>query len=79
MKGIVRCSPERLGPLAVLAAATLLVAGVAGASASTPTGGSLKFWATPTTSGADNLKTYALVMAAYPSAAEGNAVRPISA
>jgi len=55
MKGIVRCSPERLGPLAVLAAATLLVAGVAGASASTPTGGSLKFWATPTTAGANNL------------------------
>ena len=30
----------------------------------------------PETSGADNLKTYALVMAAYRSAAEGNAVRP---
>ena len=33
----------------------------------------------PETSGADNLKTYALVMAAYRSAAEGNAVRPIFA
>ena len=30
----------------------------------------------PETSGVDNLKTYALVMAAYRSAAEGNAVRP---
>jgi hypothetical protein len=53
--GIIRCSRERLGPLVVLAASILLVAGVTGASASTPTGGTLKFWATPTTAGADNL------------------------
>ena len=33
----------------------------------------------PETSGADNLKTYALVMAAYRSAAEGIAVRPLAA
>ena len=33
----------------------------------------------PETSGADNLKTYALVMAAYRSAAEGTAVRPLAA
>jgi hypothetical protein len=55
MRGIIRCSPERLGLLAVLAAAILLVAGVTGASASTPPGSALQFWATPTTAGANNL------------------------
>ena len=53
--GIIRCSRERLGPLVMLAAFVLLVADVEGASASTRAGGSLKFWATPTTSGADSL------------------------
>jgi len=55
VRGIIRCSPERLGPLVALAASVLLVAGVTGASASTPTGGALQFWATPTTAGANNL------------------------
>lgn len=39
----------------------------------------LRRGAEPETSGADNLKTYALVMAAYRSAAEGVAVRPEAA
>jgi hypothetical protein len=55
VRGIIRCSRERLGLFVVVVASILLAAGVSAASASTPTGGSVKFWATPTTSGANNL------------------------
>jgi len=55
MRGIVHLSRVRHVLLIVLAASILLGAGVSVASANPPAGGSLKFWATPTTAGASSL------------------------
>jgi hypothetical protein len=55
MRGIIRFSRPPLGLLVALAASVVLGAGVSASSATTPAGGSLKVWATPTNAGARGL------------------------
>ncbi len=55
MRGIICFSRPRLGLLVALAASILLGVVVSASSATTPAGGSLKVWATPTTAGARSL------------------------
>ncbi len=54
MRGIIGFNRLRL-VLFVVLAVPILGAGVSGASAKTPKGGHVKFWATPTTTGASDL------------------------